>query len=165
MNADALPIAAGILVVSDSVVAGTRTDRAGERLQELLFAAEAIVPFFEYVADEIADIQEMMRRAAHEGVELLLTTGGTGFAPRDVTPEATDQLLTRSAPGIAEAIRRASDASGRGFGMRSRGVAGIFEGMLIVNLPGSTNGAEEGWGVIQSEISHCISLMRGDHLH
>jgi len=96
---------------------------------------------------------------------LVLTTGGTGFGPRDLTPEGTRSVVEREAPGIAEAIRRASDGDGRGFGMLSRGVAGSRGAALICNLPGSSSGAAEGFDVLAPIAAHALDLLAGGHPH
>src|SRR6185503_406270 len=96
---------------------------------------------------------------------LVVTTGGTGFGPRDLTPEGTRAVIDREAPGIAEAIRRASDGEGRGFGMLSRGVAGVRGAALICNLPGSASGAVEGFDVLAPIAPHALDLLAGGHPH
>ena len=93
------------------------------------------------------------------------TTGGTGFGPRDLTPEGTRRVLEREAPGIAEAIRRASDSGNRGFGMLSRAVAGTRGRALICNLPGSASGAMEGLDVLLPIAGHALELLAGGHPH
>jgi molybdenum cofactor synthesis domain-containing protein len=95
----------------------------------------------------------------------VVTTGGTGFGPRDLTPEGTRAAIDREAPGIAEAIRRASDGDGRGFGMLSRGVAGARGRALVCNLPGSASGAIEGLGVLLPVAAHALDLLAGGHPH
>ena len=98
-------------------------------------------------------------------LDIILTTGGTGFAPRDLTPEGTRAVIEREAPGVAEAIRRVSDGDGRGFGMLSRGVAGTRGAALICNLPGSANGAREGLAVLLPIAGHALDLLRGGRPH
>ena len=116
-----------------------------------------------------ADVVESVRAALREMTDgfagLVVTTGGTGFGPRDLTPEGTRAAIEREAPGIAEAIRRASDGDGRGFGMLSRGVAGSTGAALICNLPGSASGAVEGFDVLAPIVSHALDLLAGGHPH
>ncbi len=150
---------AAVLTVSDGVHHGTREDRSGDTLVELLegegFAVERCV-----VPDEsnviAAAIVELAARSS-----VVLTTGGTGFTPRDVTPEATRTVLDRDAPGIAEAIR--ADARGRTpHALLSRGLAGLRGGTLVVNLPGSPGGCRDGFAVLQPALVHGIELAAGD---
>jgi molybdenum cofactor synthesis domain-containing protein len=110
------------------------------------------------VADVLADLADGF-------AGLIVTTGGTGFGPRDLTPEGTRRVLERQAPGIAEAIRRASDAGDRGFGMLSRAVAGIRGQALICNLPGSSAGAVEGLEVLLPIADHALDLLAGGRPH
>jgi len=156
---------AKVLTVSDGVAEGTRDDASGRALAEALNAAG-----YEVVEQRIcADGVESVAGALHELTEhfagLVVTTGGTGFGPRDLTPEGTRAVIEREAPGIAEAIRRASDGDGRGFGMLSRGVAGTRGQALICNLPGSANGAREGLGVLLPIAGHALDLLRGGRPH
>lgn len=150
---------AGVLTVSDGVHHGTREDRSGDALAELLeadgFAVERrIVPDeADLIAAAIADLAD---RSA-----LVLTTGGTGFAPRDVTPEATRRVLDREAPGIAEAIRE--DARRKTpHALLSRGVAGLRGATLVVNLPGSPGGCRDGFAVLRPALVHGLELAAGD---
>jgi molybdenum cofactor synthesis domain-containing protein len=96
---------------------------------------------------------------------LIVTTGGTGFGPRDLTPEGTLDVVEREAPGLVEAIRRASDADGRGFGMLSRSVAGTIGSALVCNLPGSASGAIESLDVILPVVPHALELLSGGRPH
>jgi molybdenum cofactor synthesis domain-containing protein len=145
-----------VLTVSDSVVAGTRDDRSGDLLQELL-EGDGFDVTRRVVADErdaIADAILGLSGAA----SLVLTTGGTGVAPRDVTPEATRSVLDREAPGIAEAIR-ADSRSKTPHALLSRGVAGTCSEALVVNLPGSTGGCRDGYAVLRPALEHALSLL------
>ena len=150
---------AAVLTVSDGVHAGAREDRSGDLLEELLredgFEVERRV-----VPDEREEIASALRQLA-DGAALVVTTGGTGFAPRDVTPEATRPELDREAPGIAEAIR--ADAVARTpHALLSRGVAGLRGATLVVNLPGSTGGCRDGYAVLRPALRHGLELAAGE---
>jgi molybdenum cofactor synthesis domain-containing protein len=151
---------AAVLTVSDGVSAGVREDASGEVLEELLrgegFDVERTV-----VTDDAAVISDAIRRLVDEGASLVLTTGGTGFAPRDVTPEATRTVVEREAPGIAEAIR--ADALARTpHALLSRGTAGLLGEALVVNLPGSPGGCRDGFEVLRPALKHGLELAAGD---
>jgi molybdopterin adenylyltransferase len=150
---------AAVLTVSDGVFAGERDDRSGEVLAELLGAdgydvVRRVVPDD---ADAIADaIAELAEEAA-----LVVTTGGTGVAPRDVTPEATLEMIERNVPGLAEAIR--ADAAARTpHALLSRGVTGIRGRTLVVNLPGSPGGCRDGYAVVREALPHALALLAGE---
>jgi molybdopterin adenylyltransferase len=150
---------AAVLTVSDGVAAGTREDRSGDLLAELL-AGEGFDVAREVVADEPDAVAAAIERLAEEA-RLVLTTGGTGVAPRDVTPEATRSVLDRDAPGIAEAIR--ADARAKTpHGLLSRGVAGVRGSALVVNLPGSTGGCRDGFAVLRPALRHALELLAGE---
>jgi len=151
---------AAVLTVSDGVSAGVRDDASGDVLEELL-RAEAFEVERRVVADDAALISAVLRELVASGALLVLTTGGTGFAPRDVTPEATRAVIEREAPGIAEAIR--SDASARTpHALLSRGIAGLAGATLIVNLPGSPGGCRDGFAVVRPALRHGLELASGD---
>jgi molybdopterin adenylyltransferase len=151
-------VKAAVLTVSDGVAAGTRDDRSGDALAELL-AGEGFEVERRVVPDERDRIAEALVELA-AGARLVLTTGGTGFGPRDVTPEATATVLERPAPGIAEAIR--VDASAKTpHGILSRGLAGIRGSTLLVNLPGSTGGCRDGFAVLRPALHHALELLAG----
>ncbi len=154
-----------VIVVSDRVAAGEREDRSGSVLAAAMGNHDIAVDAVVVVPDEVGEISEALTDAARAGVDVVCTTGGTGFSPRDVTPEATRTVIEREAPGIAEAIRRASDVDGRGFGLRSRGMAGIIGSSIVVNLPGSTSGVLEGWNVIADHIPHLVKVLAGKDPH
>ena len=152
----------GILTVSDRSARGERPDLSGPALAqavtERLAGAEVVIA--EVVPDEPAAISAWLVRAADElRLDLVLTTGGTGFAPRDVTPEATRAVIERDAPGLAEAMRAAS-LRVTPHAMLSRAVAGIRGRSLIVNLPGSPKGAVENLATILPVLPHAIELLR-----
>lgn len=151
---------AGVLTVSDGVHAGVREDLSGEALDELL-RSEGFDVVRRLVPDEEAAIAGAISELAADDVLLILTTGGTGFAPRDVTPEATRTVLEREAPGLAEAIR--ADALARTpHALLSRGIAGLRGKTLVVNLPGSPGGCRDGFAVIQPALRHGLELAAGD---
>ena len=151
---------AAVLTVSDGVHAGARKDLSGATLDELL-QGEGFDVARRVVPDELTAISAALNELAADGALLILTTGGTGFAPRDVTPEATQEVLDREAPGIAEAIR--TDAIARTpHALLSRGAAGLIGGTLVVNLPGSPGGCRDGFAVIQPALRHGIELAAGE---
>jgi molybdopterin adenylyltransferase len=158
-------IRAKVLTVSDGVVAGTREDKSGDALAARLREVGCDVVDRRVVADGVDSVAEALRLLTYEFAGLVLTTGGTGFGPRDLTPEGTRVVIERDAPGLCEAIRRASDAEGRGFGMLSRAVAGARGQALICNLPGSSGGAIEGLEVILPIVPHALELLAGGRPH
>jgi molybdenum cofactor synthesis domain-containing protein len=149
-----------VLTVSDGVASGVREDTSGSVLEELL-REEGFVVERRVVADEAEAISSALADLAESGVLLVLTTGGTGFAPRDVTPEATLAVIDRQAPGLAEAIR--ADALTRTpHALLSRGVAGLRGSTLLVNLPGSPGGCRDGFAVLRPALRHGLELAAGD---
>jgi molybdopterin adenylyltransferase len=156
---------AKVLTVSDGVAAGTRDDKSGRALVERLMAAGYDVVAHEVTGDGAGEVERALGALCDGFAGLVVTTGGTGFGPRDLTPEGTRAALDREAPGIAEAVRRASDAGGRGFGMLSRGVAGARGRALVCNLPGSASGAIEGLDVLLPVAAHAVDLLTGGHPH
>jgi molybdenum cofactor synthesis domain-containing protein len=145
-----------VLTVSDGVAAGTREDRSGDVLAELL-QGEGYEVDRRVVPDEHDRIAAALGELAADA-RLVLTTGGTGLAPRDVTPEATRDVLDREAPGISQALRADSIAK-TPHGLLSRGVAGVVGSTLVVNLPGSTGGCRDGFAVLRPALEHALELL------
>jgi molybdopterin adenylyltransferase len=155
-----MPLEAKVLTVSGSVHAGTRDDRSGAALAEQLGALGYEVVARRTVPDGMGPVADALRDMAHGFSGLLLTTGGTGFSPDDVTPEATRTVIDREAPGLAEAMRAASP-----LGRLSRGVAGTIAACLVVNLPGSPSGATESLDAIVDVVPHALELLAGHRPH
>lgn len=150
---------AGVLTVSDRVSRGETEDRSGPHAATLLagwgFTAEVRV-----VPDGVGEVEAGLRAFLADGVALLVTTGGTGFSPRDLTPEATRRVVEREAPGLAEAMRVATFGINP-HGMLSRGVAGIAGKTVVLNLPGSVAGVEESLAVVGPALRHACELLAG----
>ncbi len=154
------PLRFAILTVSDRAARGARPDLSGPALRRAVEAAGGEVVRAAVLADEYHPLRDALAAWADRGdVDVLLTTGGTGFAPRDVTPEATLAVIERQSPGLAEAMRAASLRI-TPHAMLSRGVAGIRKGTLIVNLPGSPKAAVENLEVILPVLPHAVHLLR-----
>jgi len=156
---------AKVLTVSDGVADGSRDDKSGRAVVERLTAAGYEVVSHRVTSDGTQSVADALVDLCDGFAGLVVTTGGTGFGPRDLTPEGTRRAIEREAPGIAEAIRRASDGDGRGFGMLSRGVCGTRGQALICNLPGSTGGAVEGLDVLLPVAAHALDLLAGGRPH
>lgn len=161
MNSRTLKVA--ILTISDRVAAGEYQDRSGPALADVVqrrlgadIVEQAVVP------DERGQIAQRLRAWTDDaGVDLILTTGGTGFAPRDVTPEATADVIDKATPGLDEAMRAASRQT-TPYAMLSRGRSGIRGRTLIINLPGSPKGATESFVVIAPVIHHAVELIKNE---
>ena len=156
---------ARVLTVSDGVAAGEREDLSGPALCERLKAAGFDVAAPAVVSDGIEEVAAALRELVRDFAGLVITTGGTGFGPRDLTPEGTRLVIEREAPGFMEAIRRASDEGGRGFGVLSRGVAGATGAALIINTPGSLKGSIEALETILPSLPHALELLSGGSPH
>lgn len=152
----------GILTVSDRSSRNERPDKSGPALQEKVLALGWRVEQVDIVPDDLIAIQNILSRwADSRRLDVILTTGGTGFAPRDITPEATQIVVDRLAPGLAEAMRAAS-LQITPHAMLSRAVAGIRGSTLIVNLPGSPKAALENLEVIVPVLPHAVQLLQED---
>jgi molybdopterin adenylyltransferase len=151
-----------ILTVSDRGSRGERQDTSAPEIDAILLALGGQRADYRVVADEVPAIQEVLREWADKrGVDLLLTTGGTGLHPRDVTPEATRGILDREIPGMAEAMR-ASSLAKTPHAMLSRALAGIRGCSIIINLPGSPRGAKENLEAVAAALPHALEKTQGD---
>lgn len=155
-----MTLAARVITVSDSSAAGIREDRSGPALVAMLTNAGWRCEAPVVVPDGIESVTTALEHATEDFAGLVVTTGGTGFAPTDVTPEATRAIIEREAPGLAEATR----APNR-LGQLSRGVAGIVGRCVILNVPGSVNGATESLEVVLEMLSHAVALVVGEDPH
>ena len=152
-------IKAAVLTISDKGSRGEREDKSGEVIKEKLRLIKAEVVTYEIVPDERDIISEKLRSFA-ESANLILTTGGTGVSPRDVTPEATRDVIERELPGFSEAMRAESfKVTPRSIG--SRAVSGMYKDTLIINLPGSPKAVAECLGVVLDAIPHVIEVAKG----
>jgi molybdenum cofactor synthesis domain-containing protein len=154
------PWSAKVLTVSDGVVAGTREDRSGQALADRLGAAGFALADRQVCADGTDSVAGALRRLADGFTGLIVTTGGTGFGPRDLTPEGTRAVLDREAPGLAEAMRLVSP-----LGRLSRAVAGTRGRALVLNTPGSSTGAVECLDAVIDVVPHALDLLSGGRPH
>jgi len=157
-------IHAHVITVSDGAYHGTREDKSGAALVELLRARDFEVGGPEVVPDERDIITSAIIDAADGGARLVLTTGGTGLGPRDVTPQATRDAIDYDVPGIAETMRRVG-ASSTPMAAISRGIAGVRRRTLVINLPGSPKGAVESLESVMPVLDHALALLAGNTEH
>lgn len=150
----------GILTISDKGARGEREDKSGPAIRELMEAEGAEIIRTRVVPDEPEIIRAALIEWSDEGIDLILTTGGTGFSPRDLTPEATKAVIERETPGISEAIRQAGMRK-TPTAMLSRAVAGIRKSTLIINLPGSEKAVRESLEAVMDALPHGVEILRG----
>jgi molybdenum cofactor synthesis domain-containing protein len=161
----AVRISAVVITVSDACAAGEREDASGAALVELLAGAGADVVAREVLSDDLEPLAQKLRAYAERpDVNLIVTTGGTGLAPRDNTPEATRAVIEREAPGLAEAMR-AETLRQTPTAMLSRAVCGTRSGTLIINLPGAPKAVRECFAVIRPVLNHAVALLAGQTGH
>ena len=154
-------IRAVVITVSDACSRGERKDESGELLTSLLIDLGAEIIATQILSDDLDPLAEALKEfAERDDVNLIVTTGGTGLGPRDNTPEATLAVITREAPGLAEAMRMET-LKNTPMAMISRGVSGIYSGTLIINLPGSPKAVSESFAVIAPVLRHAIALISG----
>ncbi|MBX3287024.1 MAG: MogA/MoaB family molybdenum cofactor biosynthesis protein [Actinobacteria bacterium] len=151
---------ARVVVVSDGVADGSREDRGGPAVREALEAVGAVVEAVVVSADGVDAVADALRAQTAGFAGLVVTTGGTGFGPRDLTPEGTRVVLDREAPGLAEAMRLVNP-----LGRLSRGIAGTAGTALVLNVPGSPRGAVECLEAVLDVVPHALALLAGDRPH
>ena len=157
-----MPLRFGILTVSDRSARGERPDASGPALADRIRAEGWEIATQEIVPDDFNALRATLSGWADAGgLDIILTTGGTGFAPRDITPEATRSVIDREAPGLAEAMRLASAAKSR-HAMLSRAIAGLRGPVLIINLPGSPKAAVENLETVLPALQHAVELLKED---
>jgi len=155
---------AHVITISDGVFHGRREDKSGPGLITLLKAGGFEVGNPEVVPDEMEQIADAIETAVTRGADIVVTTGGTGLGPRDVTPQATASLVEYEVPGIAEEMRRAGMTT-TPMAALSRGLAGVRGQALIINVPGSLKGATESLEAVMPMLSHAVKLLHGDTAH
>ena len=152
---------AGVLTISDKASKGERVDTSGAAIAELLGTIDASIERTDVVPDEAPQISDTLRSWADSGeIDLIITTGGTGLSPRDVTPEATAEVIERPAPGLGE-LMRSEGLKHTPMAALSRGVAGVRGRCLIVNLPGSEKGVRESLMAVIDMLPHAVEILRG----
>ena len=151
---------ASVITVSDRASSGEYEDKSGALISAMLKEAGYELSGYVIIPDEIIKIKSILIEECDKGVELIITTGGTGFAPRDITPEATREIIEREAPGISEYMRQRSMQITPA-GMLSRGISGIRGNSLIINLPGSPKGATENLGFVLPHLRHGLDMLSG----
>jgi molybdenum cofactor synthesis domain-containing protein len=160
-----MSIKAVVITASDACSRGEREDDSGAALVELLTNLGATIIATKILSDDLDPLTQTLREFAERSdINLIITTGGTGLGPRDNTPEATQRVIEREAPGIAEAIR-AESLKATPMAMLSRGVCGVCSGTLIVNLPGSPKAVRETFAVIAPVLPHALDLLAGNTAH
>ena len=158
-------IHAVVITASDACSRGEREDTSGKTLVQLLTDLGADIVETEILSDDLEPlVQSLCKFADRDDVNLIITTGGTGLGPRDNTPEATQSVIEREAPGIAEAMR-AESLKATPMAMLSRGVCGVRSGTLIINLPGSPKAVKESFAVIAPVLNHALDLLAGRTAH
>ena len=155
---------AAVVTVSDSVFQGRRQDGSGPAVAELLQKNGWTVADRRVIADDVAVIAATLRELSGHGIEAIFTTGGTGLALRDVTPEATHKVITREIPGLTEHIRQ-EGARTTPLAILSRGVAGVCGTTIILNLPGSPQGAVDSLQAVLPVLPHAVDLIAGRTAH
>ena len=160
MSTEGCKYQAAVVTVSDKGAAGEREDESGVVVREILQSHGIEVARREIVPDETNLLSELMVALCDQGIDLIVTTGGTGVSPRDVTPEATLAVIDREVPGMAEAMRAAS-LEVTPHAMLSRAVCGLRGGALIINLPGSPKGARENLEVVMAAVPHALEVAAG----
>jgi molybdenum cofactor biosynthesis protein MoaC len=160
----AVPVRAAVLVISDGVASGKKEDKAGATIADRLAALGVVVVVQAVVADEPEEIATLVKAWANEGMDLILTTGGTGLSPRDRTPEALSPLLDREVPGIMEAARAYGQAR-MPLAIMSRGIAGMIGRTLVITLPGSTRGAQETMDALFPFVLHVVKVQEHAFRH
>jgi molybdenum cofactor biosynthesis protein MoaC len=161
------PVKAAVLVMSDSIAAGKKSDESGKIIKERLEESGVEVSDYRIIADEVREIADTLIRYADElKLDLVVTTGGTGLSPRDCTPEAMQKVIEKEVPGIAETARAAGQTR-MPYSMLSRGLAGVRGKTLIINLPGSRGGVSDSLDALFPAVLHSLNMMRagGHHAH
>ncbi|WP_026951422.1 bifunctional molybdenum cofactor biosynthesis protein MoaC/MoaB [Algoriphagus mannitolivorans] len=151
---------AAVIVCSDSISAGKKVDFAGLVIKEKLEKVGVQVPVYQIIPDEKEQIQQLCSQQVSDQMDMVIFTGGTGLSPRDITPEALEEILERRIPGIEEAIRNYGQQR-TPYAMLSRSVAGLIGDTLVLGLPGSTNGASESMDAVFPSILHIFKVMEG----